>query len=99
MNILEKANDIIFKRGEEKEREYGPMSLCNKKAAIIASVLCSKKISVEDMYKMQIALKLARESHSHKEDNLLDLISYVAGYNNYKEGTRVEKEDIIDENK
>ena len=43
MNILEKANQIIFKRSEEKERQYGPMSLCNKKAAEIASVLCDKR--------------------------------------------------------
>lgn len=97
MNILEKANQIIFKRSEEKERQYGPMSLCNKKAAEIASVLCDKKITIGDMYKMQIALKLARESHFHKEDNLLDLIAYIAGYNNYMEGYLPEKDDIIKE--
>ena len=99
VNILEKANKIIFERSEEKEREYGPMSLCNERAAKIATVLCKKEISVEDMYKMQISLKLARESHSHKEDNLLDLVAYIAGYNNYKEGYLIEKEDIIDEDK
>ena len=46
---------------------------------------------------MQIALKLARESHFHKEDNLLDLIAYIAGYNNYMEGYLPEKDDIIKE--
>ena len=94
-NILKEADKIINERSEEKERGYGPMSLCNKKAAGIATILCNKKISVRDIYMMQIALKLARESHSHKEDNLLDLVAYIAGYNNYEEGVKIEKKDII----
>jgi len=94
MDILKKAQEIIQGRKEEKERQYGPMSLCNKKAAEIAEILCNKRISVRDIYMMQIALKLARESHSHKEDNLLDLVAYIAGYNNYEEGIKVEEEDI-----
>jgi len=95
MDILKKAHEIIYERSEEKERQYGPMSLCNKKAAVIATILCNKKISVKDIYMMQISLKLARESHSYKEDNLLDLVAYIAGYNNYENNTKIEKKDII----
>ena len=94
MNILKKAQEIIYERSEEKERQYGPMSLCNKKASTIATVLCRKKISTRDIYMMQISLKLARESHSHKEDNLLDLVAYVSGYNNYEEDQKIESLDI-----
>lgn len=94
MDILKKAHEIIYERSEEKERQYGPMSLCNKRAAEIATVLCDKEVSVKDMYMMQISLKLARESHYHKEDNLLDLVAYIAGYNNYESNTKIEKEDI-----
>ena len=100
MNILKKANEIVNERGEEKARQYGPMSLTNKKAAEIASVLSNKKITTKDIYFFQIALKLARESWSHKEDNLLDAVAYIGGLNNYLEGIKNERLDIIyDEDK
>lgn len=94
MNILEKANEIVNLRSEEKEREYGPFSLCNERAARIASVLCSKDITVLDIYNFQIALKLARESWAHKEDNLLDLCAYIGALNNYHEGINICGKDI-----
>ena len=99
MNILEKANQIINERSEEKERQYGPMSETNRRASVIASVMSNKDISVLDLYNMQIALKLARESWSHKEDNLLDVVAYVGGLNNYREGIRNEQDDIIESDK
>lgn len=86
MNILEKANQIVNERAEEKVRQYGPFSLCNERAAKIASVLCNKEVTTRDIYMFQIALKLAREAHAHKEDNLLDLAAYVGALNNYEEG-------------
>lgn len=93
-NILEKANQIVNHRSEEKERQYGPMSETNRRAAVIASVLTNKEISVQDLYYFQIALKLARESWSHKEDNLLDCVAYIGGLNNFMENTKVEENDI-----
>lgn len=83
MNILTRANQIVNERSEEKEREYGPFTECNKKAAIIASVMCNKEITTEDIYKFQIALKLARESYAHKEDNLLDAAAYIGALDNF----------------
>jgi len=94
MNILEEANKIINLRSEEKERQYGPMSETNRRAAKIASVLCDRPITTADIYYFQIALKLARESWAHKEDNLLDLVAYVGGLNNYRQGQKVEEGDI-----
>jgi hypothetical protein len=86
MDILQKAHDIVFIRSEEKFRQYGPFKECNEKVAAITSILTGKKITTEDVYKFQIALKLARESYAHKEDNLLDLVAYVGALNNYHEG-------------
>ena len=86
MDILQKAHDIVFLRSEEKLRQYGPFRECNEKVAIITSILTGKNITAEDVYKFQIALKLARESYAHKEDNLLDLVAYTAALNNYHEG-------------
>jgi hypothetical protein len=84
MNILEKANEIVNLRSEEKEREYGPFEEGMEKAANIASIMCSKKITTTDMYNCMIALKLSRESYNHKEDNLLDAVAYIGSLNNYK---------------
>lgn len=86
MDILQKAHDIVFLRSEEKLRQYGPFRECNEKVAAITSILTGKNITAEDVYKFQIALKLARESYAHKEDNLLDLVAYAAALNNYHEG-------------
>lgn len=83
MNILERANNIINKRSEEKERQYGPIMESNKRAAEIASILCQKNITIKDVYMVQIAQKLARESWAHKEDNLLDAAAYIGALNNY----------------
>lgn len=86
MDILQQAHDIIFLRSEEKLRQYGPFRECNEKIAAITSILTGKEITTEDVYKFQIALKLAREAYAHKEDNLLDLVAYVAALNNYHNG-------------
>jgi DNA-binding protein H-NS len=82
MNILEKANEIVNLRSEEKERDYGPFEEGMAKAAKIASLMSSKDITTVDMYNCMIALKLSRQSYSNKEDNLLDAVAYIGSLNN-----------------
>ena len=84
MNILEKANEIVNLRSEEKERQYGPFDKSMEDAAKIASILCNKSISTEDFYKCMIALKMSRMSVNLKEDTLLDSVAYIAALNNFK---------------
>lgn len=83
MNILEKANEIVNLRLEEKERMYGNFHLSMEKTSEIASLLCNKQIDVNDCYNVLIALKLSRQSNMHKEDNLLDIVSYIGSLNDY----------------
>ena len=85
MNILEKADEIVNKRGEEKERQYGPFSESMDKAAQMASIMCNKEISTEDVFLVLTALKLSRHSYGYKEDSLLDAVAYLGGLNNYKQ--------------
>lgn len=82
-NILEQANDIIFKRNSEKDRQYGPFSESMKKSALVASILCNKDITTEDFFKCLIALKISRLSYNHKHDTVLDAIGYLAGLDDY----------------
>ncbi len=83
-NILEKANDIVFNRSEEKERQYGPFKNSMMKAASMASLLCGKEIMPADMYKCMIALKLSRISHKYSHDSVLDAIAYLAGLDDFQ---------------
>lgn len=82
-NILEQANDIIFKRDEEKDRQYGPFSDSIAKAARVATEMCNKEITTEDFFKCMIALKISRMAYNHKHDTMLDAIGYVAGLDDY----------------
>jgi hypothetical protein len=83
MNILEKANEIVNIRSEEKERQYGPFEEGMSRAAKILSGMTGMNISVDLMYKALVALKLSRESYNHKEDNLLDAVAYLGSLNNF----------------
>ena len=85
MNILEKANEIVNLRSEEKDRMYGPFEESMEIAAKMASLMSGQEISTDIMYFCMMALKMSRESYNHKEDNLLDLVAYIGAYNNYKE--------------
>lgn len=85
MNILEKANQIVNERSEEKERMYGPFDKSMIIAADLASLMTGKIITAPDMYLCMVALKLSRESFSHKEDNLLDAVAYLGALNNFYE--------------
>ena len=96
MNILQRANEIINERSEEKEREYGPMDNGIERIAKLVSIFRNKEITPEDVYWVLISLKLSRESNKHKEDNLLDLVAYIGAYSNYcnKKAEQKENNDI-----
>jgi len=81
MNILETANEIVFKRTQERDRKYGPFGEGMEKTAKMASLMSNKEITRDDCYNVMIALKLVRESNAHKEDNILDAIAYLAQKN------------------
>jgi len=83
MNILEEADKIVNHRSLEKERQYGPFHDAMEKTSRIASEIADRYISPEEAYAVLIALKLARHSHSYKEDNLLDAVAYIGSLNDY----------------
>jgi len=95
MNILEQANEIIYKRSEEKARQYGPMQEGMQEAAKIASLLSRKELTAVDMYNCMIALKLSRQAYNHKEDNLLDCVGYMASLNDYQNNIQNEDTKVM----
>ena len=83
MNILEKANEIINARSEEKERQYGPMGEGLERAALIVSGITGKNFTADDIFATLIALKFSRHSYNYKEDNFLDAAAYLGAWNDY----------------
>lgn len=93
-NILARADDIVNKRSEEKDRQYGSFNECMIRATAIynAMVPANERMTTHSMFKAMIAMKLAREGHAHKEDNLLDACAYIGALNNFIEGLTVKEE-------
>lgn len=94
-SILIEAHEIVFERSQEKERQYGDFIECNRRIAELASILCQKEITTEDVYKFQIALKLGRESFNHKKDNLLDAAAYIGALDDYHD--KIKETEIEDQ--
>lgn len=84
MTILQRAIEILEKRSEEPERKYGDFTESIERTAMLATLMGQKEITTDDVYNVVIALKLAREANSHKEDNILDAIVYLAQKNNHQ---------------
>lgn len=82
-NILKQADQIINNRSEEKERQYGPLGEGFERAAQIASGMTGKPWDANDIFVAMIALKFSRQSYNFKEDNLLDAVAYIGGWQNY----------------
>ena len=57
-SIFKEADEIVNKRSEEKEREYGPFSEGMERAAKIASGCTGKELEARDVFLIFIALKL-----------------------------------------
>jgi hypothetical protein len=90
MNILKVAERIVNQPGD-KEVAYGDLKDCMDKISKLSSLMSDKEISTVDCYNVLIATKLARQSNSHKEDNLLDAVAYIGSLNDYI--TKQEQDD------
>lgn len=84
-NILKEADQIVNERSEERVRQYGPFDKCMDDMRDIFNGMTGLNLETPHMYKALVALKLARERHAHKEDNLLDAVAYLGALNNYLE--------------
>jgi hypothetical protein len=82
INILKESDLLVNHRSDEKSRQYGPFSEGMRRAAKILSGMRGKEFTEDDMFAAMIALKLSRESYTHKTDNLLDCVAYLGAWNN-----------------
>jgi thymidylate synthase len=90
-NILERANNIINNRSEEKNRQYGEMNKSMENSAKIASLFRGKEVDTNTMFCAMIGLKGSRIGHSlnisndlpSDPDSMCDLVAYIGAYQNY----------------
>jgi hypothetical protein len=83
-SAAEKAQNIVYNGREREERNYGNFFESMERTAKIASLMGNKELNAIDCYNVLIALKLSREQHAHKEDNIVDAIGYLTSLNDYK---------------
>lgn len=81
-SILSEAERIV--NGERQADYSDPVANFNRIASI-ASAIMAKDITAEECCIVMIAVKLARENHKHKRDNLVDLAGYVEILHRIKE--------------
>ncbi len=72
--ILLAAHDLI---NGERAGDYGAAAVSFNRIAAMWSAYLGKEISGHDVACMMTLLKLAREAHSHKADNLIDAAGYI----------------------
>lgn len=99
INILETANNIVNLRSEESSRNYGSFSEGMRRAAQILSGMRGKEFTEDDMFAAMVALKLSRESYTHKTDNLLDCVAYLGAWNNAIDERTPDANPIEEKNK
>ena len=87
-NILQRAHAIVYERTEEQSRNYGEIQESMIRAAAIASHVSGNLVSPAMIYISIISIKLSREAHTHKEDNLLDAVAYISALNDYLENLK-----------
>lgn len=69
---------MILQRKDKEHRGYGNPVESMKRAADIATSICGKPITAQDVVKVMMSVKLSREANAHKEDNLIDLAAYAS---------------------
>ena len=93
-SILEIAHEIVNNRDEDKDRRYGNFDECMGRVSALASILTGKQLTVDDAYWILVCLKLSRESHYHKQDNMVDLVGYIQGLHSWREKSLKEEDKL-----
>ena len=81
-SILTEAQDIV---NGSRHTDYGSAIESFSKIASVASLICGKDLTAADCVKVLQAVKLVRQSHKHKRDNLVDLAGYTEILNQIEE--------------
>ena len=72
--VLEKAQKLV---DGERSEAYGPPVKSWREIARLWSEILGFKVTASAALRCMIAMRLSRESHTHKRDNLTDIAGYT----------------------
>ena len=72
--ILEAAAAVA----NDRQDDYGDVRENFEEIQTVSKAMFDLDLTVEQICKLMIAMKVARQKNRHKDDNLVDLINYVA---------------------
>lgn len=101
MNIFRKAEEIIH---GDRERTYGDPGINLRRIASFWNAYLSNKtidndefvIDEDDVAMMMVLLKIARQQHEYKEDNLIDAAGYLGLIERMHPSSRTWQETLAD---
>lgn len=73
-NILTDAHALI---NAQRQDDYGTPAESFQRIATMWSAYLGRAVSCRDVACLMALLKLGREAHAHKRDNLLDAAGYI----------------------
>jgi len=73
--ILIEAHSLI---NNERQQEYGDPQSCFRAIAKMWSIFLKQDVTPAEVAICQTLVKIAREAHGHKQDNLIDGAAYIA---------------------
>lgn len=71
-------NEAFAVLNQDRQEDYGSPQESFNRIALLWSAWVGKPLTAHDVACMMVLLKMAREAHQHKHDNLLDAAGYVA---------------------
>jgi hypothetical protein len=75
MNIALEAVSLVF--GDRQDSYGHPFDDFTRTGRMWAAILGLDEVTPEQVALCMVALKLSREAHRHKRDNLVDAVGYV----------------------
>lgn len=77
MSILTEAEELI---NGERAKAYGPVEMNWGRTVELFNAMTGISLSVKDALLFMVAVKLAREFHDHRRDNITDAAGYLGLY-------------------
>ena len=74
LSILEEADKLVT---TDRQNDYGHPAEDFARAAALWSAIIGKQITPRQIALCMIAIKISRECHRHKRDNLVDIAGYA----------------------
>ena len=74
-SILRVAYELV---NAERQDDYGPPAASFARIAVLWSAYLGHSVTAHDVAMLMALLKVSREAHQHKPDNLVDGAAYLA---------------------